>query len=157
MNIVLIELSVIAVVYVLFSVFLQRKLIDTRKQRKLQRDMQTKMDEYRSLTKNNAEKAKLDEKQKEISTLMSQNMRSTLKPALVILPFFIILYYVLLPNLFPITNTLTILTFKLSYREYFIIVAILLGVVSSLIITVYDKRKVKEEALSTLQLDESKY
>jgi len=128
-----IEITVIAVAYVVFSVAIQRKLVDMRKMREVQETIKQKSKELNELSKNKASQDVLMAKQKEITSLLGQSMRSQLKPMMVLLPTFFIVYYLVFPAVFT-TNpdiTLPLLAWTLNYRSYFVMVAFVAGMIIS--------------------------
>lgn len=141
-----IELAVIAVVYVLFSMFLQRKIVDMKRMRKVQELIKTKSKELNDMAKNQASKETLEAKQKEVTELLGQSMKSSFKPLFVVLPIFFVLYYLLLPAAFPhnLTFTLPFLS-TVSYQTYFIVIAFIVGIVLSAIVMVWDRMQLAKE------------
>jgi uncharacterized membrane protein (DUF106 family) len=128
-----IEITVIAIVYVAFSVSIQRKLVDMRKMQEVQETIKQKSKELNELSKNKASQDVLMAKQKEITSLLGQSMRSQLKPMIVVLPIFFVVYYLIFPAVFT-TNpsiTLPLLAWTLNYRSYFVMVAFVAGMIIS--------------------------
>lgn len=140
-----IEVTIIAIAYVIVSLTMQRKLVNPKLVYETQQVIKVKTKELNELSKNKASQDQLSAKQKEITTLLSQSMRSQLKPMFVVLPFFIVLYYVLFPMAFPSDPNITFLSMTFGYRSYFILVAFVAGIVSSTGIGVYDKIKRDKE------------
>lgn len=139
----------------LFEVFLsilaQRKLTNPKRMRQLQNRMKVVTKEMQELG-NSASKEVLLEKQNEVMKLMRENMGMMIKPMLVALPLFFILYYVILPAGF---NAYAGQTFQfvvpLTYKEVFFVTVLICGLITSIIITVYDRKKMKEESLVSEQ------
>ncbi len=141
-----IELAVIAVVYVVFSMFLQRKLVNMKNMRHVQDQIKMKSKELNDMAKNQARKEELDAKQKEVTQLLGQSMKSSFKPMIVVLPVFFILYYLLLPAVFPSSLTFTIPVLStVSYRTYFIVIAFICGIIASAVVMVWDRMQMAKE------------
>ena len=132
---------------VIISVVVQRKLSNPKRARELQAKMKRLSKELQELG-SNASKETLTAKQNEIMALMKQNMGMMMKPMLVALPLFLILYYVVLPAGFAWTagETFTFIV-PLTYTDLFFATVLIFGIVSSIIITIYDRKKMQEEAL----------
>ena len=151
-----IEITVIAVAYVAFSVLLQRKLIDTKRMRKIQAEIKEKSKELTDLSKAKADTAQLMAKQKEVTALMGESMKSSFKPTLVIFPVFIVLYYLVFPAVFKADATVTIpiILSTVGYKYYFFLVTLALGLASSVVILLYDNAKMKKEIIK-LEVEEA--
>jgi len=145
------ELIFGAALYVALSVFLQRKLANPKRMREIQEIIKQKSKELTELSKANADKDLLMSKQKELTPLLAESMKLQFKPMLVILPIFIVIYYIFLPMLFVHPGTLQFLSFKLSYQTYFIVYAVLLGFIASAVVMIYDRKKAKEEKAANAQ------
>ena len=85
-------------------------------------------------------------KQKEITELASESMKHQIKPTLIILPIFFLLFYVLLPKLFPSTLTITVLSYTLPYKTFFIVASFILGMLSSILLAAYERVMAKRQA-----------
>ena len=139
MSIVL-DIIVIAALYVTLSVVVQRKIGNFARMKEIRQEMNSKMSELRKMGKDVSSEV-LKAKQAEIAALTSESMKHQLKPTLMILPVSLVLFYVALPmvfghqsvniNIFGITIT--------SYTYLFIIVAFVLGMASTLTLSVYDR------------------
>lgn len=134
-----IEITIIAVVYVFFSVTTQRKLTNPTRTYEIQQIIKEKSKELNELVKNKASQEQMAAKQKEVTALLSESMRSQLKPMFVILPVFLILYYIIFPAVFPSNPNITLFSNPFNYRLYFIIVSFVLGLILSVGMMVYDK------------------
>ena len=82
----------IGIAYVAFSTFAQRKVGNPKKMRELQQRMNALSKELNQLVKSNATKEEIAKKQSELMPLMSENMKTSIKPMLVILPVFFRVY-----------------------------------------------------------------
>jgi len=142
-----IALAIIAfgLVEVVISIVVQRKLSNPRRARELQAKMNRLSKELQGLG-SSASKEVLTAKQNEIMALMKENMGMMIKPMIVALPLFLILYYVVLPAGF---NSFAGETFTfivpLNYTSLFFVTVLIFGIISSIIITIYDKKKMREE------------
>ncbi|MDE1851518.1 MAG: DUF106 domain-containing protein [Candidatus Micrarchaeota archaeon] len=148
----LIIIPLVAVAYVLVTVALQRKISNVERMRELQKSMKDKMKEVNDMIKSNADKATIDAKSKELNAIASENMKHTMKSSLVVLPIMLVVFYYLLPLAFGSSSfTVDILSFKLNYRTYFIAMALVIGLLSSAVLSFYDKRRMKQkEAAKTV-------
>lgn len=151
MDLLGIEVTVVAVAYVVLSVILQRKLANPRRTYEVQDIIKKKTNELTELSKNKADQAVLAAKQKEITGLLSESMKSSMKPMFVVLPIFLVLYYLVFPNVFSPTLTVQLFSWNLGYKTYFVVIAFVLGFVISTSLMVYDKAKMKKAARIALQ------
>ncbi|MDE1874182.1 MAG: DUF106 domain-containing protein [Candidatus Micrarchaeota archaeon] len=142
-----IEITVIALAYVVFSVFVQRKLVDMRKMQETQDVIKQKSKELNELSKSGASQEKLAEKQKEITSMLGQSMRSQLKPMFVVLPIFFVVYYLVFPAVFPSSLQITVpfISMTLGYQTYFIAVAFVGGMVLSFGLMFRDRIRLARE------------
>ncbi len=142
-----IEITVIAVVYVLFSVFTQRKLIDMKRMQEVQEVIKAKSKELNDMAKQRVSQEVLMAKQKEITTLLGQSMKSQLKPMFVVLPIFFVMYYLVFPAVF-VTNpnvTVPIISMTMNYKSYFILVAFVLGLLLTGVLMLRDRMRLAKE------------
>jgi len=132
---------------VVLSVVIQRKLSNPKRARELQAKMKRLSKELQELSSSGSKEV-LTAKQNEIMALMKENMGMMIKPMLVALPLFFILYYVVLPAGFGgfAGETFTFIV-PLNYTGLFFVTVLICGIISSLIITVYDRKKMREESL----------
>lgn len=141
---------IIAILYVLLSVLIQRKFVNRQRIKQIQAEMNAKMAELRKLEKNVSTEVMMA-KQKEITALASESMRHQLRATLVILPIFFLLVYVALPYLFagqPINATFAGFTFN-SYRTLFVAIAFICGILATIIISLYDRIKAPKPVQTT--------
>ena len=141
-------LIAIGIAYVAFSTFAQRKVGNPKKMRELQQRMNALSKELNQLVKSNAPKEEIAKKQSELMPLMSENMKTSIKPMLVILPVFFLLYYLVLPTTFhSIANEYVLFlgSMKLNYLGVFFACVFILGIATSIIIMIYDRKKTKLE------------
>jgi len=150
-----IEVTIIAVVYVIASALMQRRLVNPRRTYEIQDAIKKKTNELSELSKNKADPAALAAKQKEITGLLSESMRSSLKPMFVILPVFLVIYYLVFPAIFAPDLTVSLFSMDLNYKTYFIVIAFVLGFVLSMTMMVYDKAKLRKIQQAAAQ-EESK-
>lgn len=147
-------LSVIAVGYVLFSTFVQRKVSNIKRVRELQYALSDKMKEVQHHIKNNSEKAIIDQKNKELQEISMESMKRNMKAALVILPLGVLLYFFFLPMTFgsTLTTNMQLLSFTFDYRTFFIILCFVIGLSLSVVLSWYDKRRFKKPVQDSEQL-----
>lgn len=119
----------------------------------VQEALKTKSNELSEMGKKGMDQQLMLAKQKEITSLLSESMKSQFKPIFVIIPIFLVLYYLALPNLFPSTATVTFLSMTMNYKSYFILVSFALGLILSTGVMIYDsiKRKRLNAATSVAQ------
>lgn len=141
-----IEVTALAFAYVCLSVLLQRKLTNPRRTYEIQDIIKKKTQELQEMAKKNADQKAMAAKQGEITGLLSESMRSSMKPMFVVLPIFLVLYYLIFPQIFPATLTVTVLSMTLGYKTYFVAVAFILGIVLSMSLMAIDKAKMKKAA-----------
>jgi uncharacterized membrane protein (DUF106 family) len=141
-------LIAIGLAYVAFSTLAQRKVGNPKKMRELQQRMNVLSKELNQLVKANAPKEEIAKKQSELMPLMSENMKTSIKPMLVILPVFFLLYYLILPTTFHSIDNEYVLflgSMKLNYLGVFFACVFVIGIATSIIIMVYDRKKTKLE------------
>jgi uncharacterized membrane protein (DUF106 family) len=131
---------IIGVVYTIASVLLQRKLTNPKRMRELQAQIKKLTNELNALVKNNASKELQTAKQSEVMKLMGESMRASFKPMFVALPMFVLLFYFLLPAL-PLGTAGS----GKSAQTVFFYTALGMGLLSTLIITLYDRKMIKKE------------
>ncbi|MDE1860286.1 MAG: DUF106 domain-containing protein [Candidatus Micrarchaeota archaeon] len=143
---ILIGLICFAIAYSIFSVMMQRRLANMPRVSELQRNMKTKMDEYKTKAKGSASNDELSKIQSELGAISSELMKHQLKPMLVIFPVFIVVFYFFLPAIFPPQTAVTLFSYPLSYRSTFVVVAAVLGIALSSTLMLRDRRKYKKTA-----------
>jgi uncharacterized membrane protein (DUF106 family) len=134
-----IVVTAIAIAYVAFSVTAQRKLTNPKRTYEIQQVIKDKTKELNEMSKNKASQEQMAKKQKEITGLLSESMRSQMKPMFVILPVFFIMFYVVFPAIFPTNPNVSVLSMDFDYKTYFILVSFVLGFVLSMSLMIYDK------------------
>ncbi|MCL4381819.1 EMC3/TMCO1 family protein [Candidatus Marsarchaeota archaeon] len=141
----------LAVIYTVSSVFLQRKLSNPKRMRQIQRTIKEHTKKLNEMIKNKAAKEEITAKQSEIMPLMSESMKNQMKSMLVVFPIFLLLYYELLPQL---ANTMgfaqdsiNLVGFALNYQTFFFVIIFMTGIISTITIMVYDRKKAKEETM----------
>lgn len=136
---------IIAASYAAASALLQRRITNVERMYELRAKMNIKTKDLMALAKANAEQKVLAEKQKELTELSMQSMKIQMKPMLIILPIFLLLYYVILPAVIVSSATITVLSYKMSYKFFFIAAAFVTGILISLVASVYDRRRLKDK------------
>lgn len=142
-----IEITMVALVYVVFSVVVQRKLVDMKRMQEVQEIIKGKSKELNELSKNKASQDVLMAKQKEITSLLGQSMKSQLKPMFVVLPIFFVVYYLVFPAVFTTNPSVTvpIISMTLNYKSYFIAVAFVAGIILSMALMLRDRMRLAKE------------
>ena len=134
---------VMAIAYTSISIAAQRLLANPKRMREIQAKVKVMQAEMNAMMKNKAPQEQLLAKQKEFMPLISEQMRNSMKPMLVVLPLLLITYYLIIPNL-PIPST-----YISSSKELFFIIVFGVGVVAAVIILLYDRAKGKKEMNET--------
>ena len=143
---IILAVVAIGIAYTLFSVFLQRKLVDPKRMREIQFKVNQLSKEMNAMIKSNAPKEEISSKQKELYPLMSENMRKQFKPMIVILPIFLLVYDVLLKMAFgTYSKDIVQFIFPMNYQNLFFATVLILGLIISMVILVYDRKKAKKE------------
>ncbi len=139
-----------AIAYTLFSVALQRKLVNMQRVYEIQDVMKQKTKELTEMSKNNAGVNELKAKQAELMKLTSESMKNQIKPMIVIFPIFIVVYYLLLPMFLPAlgitagSTIASVFSIKLNYRSLFILALFISGFVSSFGLMAVDRSRRKK-------------
>jgi uncharacterized membrane protein (DUF106 family) len=147
-----IEIFVAGVIYTLAAATVQRKLVDPKKTRAIQDKIKVKSDEIKRLMKENAPKDQISQKQSEMMPLMKESMSSSMRATIVLIPSFLVVYYLIIPFLFGGLGTATFklnilsLVFNLDYRGVFFATVFVLGMITSISILIYDRRRAKRDA-----------
>lgn len=146
-------LVAIAVLYAIGSIFLQRKLTNPKRMREIQRTIKEHSNKLSALVKSGATKEEIAARQSQIMPLLSESMKSQMKPMFVVLPLFIVLYYFLVPGIIntmgAAKSTVTFIVPNLSYQYFFFLVEVIIGMAASVTVMVYDRKTAKKEALTT--------
>ncbi|MGC9204752.1 MAG: EMC3/TMCO1 family protein [Candidatus Micrarchaeia archaeon] len=151
MILVALWVGIIAVAYTLLSFVLQRKLANMKKVYEMQEIIKAKTKELTELTKKGVPPAELAKKQKEVMSLASESMIHQMKPMIIILPLFFIVFYLLLPSLFPSKPIIDVGTYKLAYTTFFIIIVFVLGMILSISVLIRDKARARKEKMTLQQ------
>ena len=135
----------IAVLYTLFSFVIQRKMANMKKVYEMQEIIKQKSKELSDMVKNGAKNEELMLKQREVMSLASKSMINQMKPMIIILPLFLVVYYWLLPLIFPTHPAVIIDGVKIAYNNFFIIVVFIFGLILSFSVMLIDRSKRKKE------------
>jgi len=135
----------IAVLYTLFSFVIQRKMANMKKVYEMQEIIKQKSKELSDMVKNGAKNEELMLKQREVMSLASKSMINQMKPMIIILPLFLVVYYWLLPLIFPTHPAIIIDGVKIAYNNFFIIVVFVFGLILSFSVMLIDRSKRKRE------------
>jgi uncharacterized membrane protein (DUF106 family) len=148
-------ITALAIVYVIFSVTMQRKLTNPSRTQEIQKLIKDKSKELNDLAKGGASQEQMAKKQKEVTTLLSESMRSQMKPMFVILPIFFIMFYVVFPAVFPADLKVDFLSAPWDYKSYFIMVSFVVGIATSLGMSVYDKMRLAKKQKQAAEGDQT--
>lgn len=138
-----IELLAIAVGYSLLLVAFQRLLVDVDRMYELRAHINKHQKHLMEMAKNNASKEEMMEKQKLLIAATSESFKMQIKVMAVTLPLYAVLYYFVLPTYFSTAPNLQIFSLSLSYRWTFIIFSIILTFVLQMLMSFYDRRRLK--------------
>ncbi|MDE1865969.1 MAG: DUF106 domain-containing protein [Candidatus Micrarchaeota archaeon] len=130
---------VIAVAYAIFAVVVQRKLSNAKRLREIQAQISKISKEMNKMMKEKVPEAQIMAKQKEMMPLLGESMRSSMKPMFVILPLFLVVYYVLVPQL-PLGAPAT----PKTIQQFFFLVVFVVGLISAVVMMIYDRTQTKK-------------
>ncbi len=97
-----IELILISIVDIAVSILVQRRIANVEKTYHLQAKMKKHMDDIKQLTESKAPQDHINAKQKELSATMSESMKHQMRATPVLFVISLLLYFFILPNLFPV-------------------------------------------------------
>lgn len=140
------ELVLFALAYVILTVIVQQKFSNVKRIREIAREMKQHQEDLKKKGQTMTTE-EMNEKQKVMMSLTSEMMRHQLRASFVILPVSLLLFYFVLPYFFGSpSTTITVLSFTMPYRTFFIIVALILGIISQRIVTEYDRKQAEKAA-----------
>ena len=149
MNLIALELVLIAFAYVLVSVLAQRKFSNVKRIKEIRIEMNERMANMKKFDKNTSKEI-MDAEQKQVASLTSEMMKHQLKSSFIILPVFVVLVYFALPYEFGNqTFNFTFMSVVFTYRTFFVASAFVLGLASQAVIAAYDKMAAKKAAATT--------
>jgi uncharacterized membrane protein (DUF106 family) len=132
-------IGILGVMYALLAVAIQRKLSNAKRLREIQAQISKTTKEMNAMMKAHAPDAEINAKQKEMMPLLGESMRSSLKPMFVVLPMFLIVYYVLIPLIpFPAPAT------PKNIQQFFFVIVFISGIVSAIGLMLYDRQATKK-------------
>ena len=145
-GIIYFELLAISIIDVAVSISIQRKVASVEKTYMLQAKMKRHMAELKELTDKKAPNEHLIAKQKEITQTMSESTMHQMRATPVLLVVSVVLYFFILPNLFPTptVNTLPIIGFQYhSFQDnyYFIGITFVISLAIQLALGQRDKKR----------------
>ncbi|MGC8662243.1 MAG: EMC3/TMCO1 family protein [Candidatus Micrarchaeia archaeon] len=138
--------ALVAILYTLLSFIIQRKVANMKKVYEMQEKIKAKSKELNEMVKSGIKNEELLAKQKEVMGLATESMVNQMKPMVIILPLFLIVYYLLLPALFPNNPTFVFGSFKLTYNTLFILIVFIFGFILSFSFLAIDKSKRAKQA-----------
>lgn len=141
MEIIALEIIIIAVAYALVAFVIQRKVSNAERMKQIRDEINKLQKEMNEMLKNKAPAVEVRQKQETMMSLLGESTKSQLKATAVVFPMFLIIYYVLLPNIFSTVTTVSVLSNTLNYKTLFIIAAFVAGILALLLISVYERLK----------------
>ncbi len=145
-SIFILELVSAGIVYAVFALFLQRKLSNIDRMYELRAKMNQHTKELMEMTKSNAPKEKIAEKQKDLTNTSMQSMKNQMKPMIIVLPVFALVYYFLIPMGFAKSGiSVSLLGFTLNYQLLFIAVTFVAGLILSSLFSLRDRKRLKDK------------
>jgi len=136
-------IAVLAILYAVVSIVIQRKLSNAKRLREIQAHISKVTKEMNQMMKNKVPDTEIAAKQKEIMPLLGESMKSSMKPMFVMLPMFLVVYYVLIPMI-PFGSPAT----PKSIQSFFFIAVFVSGIVSAIAMMIYDKKMTKKEEMA---------
>lgn len=133
-----VALVLVAFAYIIFTTTVQRRLTNAKKMRASQGKIKEIYKQLDAMIKSNAPREELVAKQREHMHLVKEMMGSQMKAMFVLIPSFLVVYYILLPAL-PVGISVG------SEQGFFILVVFVFGILSAIAISIYDRRKLKQE------------
>ncbi|MDE1870646.1 MAG: DUF106 domain-containing protein [Candidatus Micrarchaeota archaeon] len=130
---------VMALAYTGISIAAQRLLSNPKRMREIQSKVQALQKELNSMMKSNAPQEELMKKQREIMPLLGEQMKSSMKPMIVIFPLLILTYYVVIPHM-PLLSK-----YVSASKSLFFILVFIIGIITAIVIFIYDRKMLKEE------------
>lgn len=155
----IIEIIVAGVIYTIIAVFVQRKLSNPKKMREIQDQIKVYTKELNAMIKNNMPKEEIAKKQAEMMPLMKQSLSLNMKSMFILLPSFLVVYYLIIPFVFGYLGTSTIVfslignKITLEYRGVFFVTVFVLGIFSSIGVLLYDRRRAKLDTKAKLEAE----
>lgn len=147
---VILAIALIGTFEIVVSTLLQRKLINTKKSRQIQYRMNMISKEVKEMIKNKESTDAINQKNKEMMPLASESMKMTLKPMIAIFPLFIFVYYVVIGMYLSDWKKYVVnFIIPMHYKTFFIVFILIVGMVIGIAISIYDRKKAKEEMSNT--------
>jgi len=147
------------VIYALCAAAVQRKLSNPKKSRELQDQIKIISKELQAMIKNNAPKEEVSKRQSEMMPLVRQSMTMNMKSTFILIPSFFVVYYLIIPYLFGGLGTdfvaFMIGSYKISleFKGLFFVTVFILGIILSVSILLYDKRRAKLDTKAKLEAE----
>ncbi len=153
-SITIVIIASLAVAYTFISIFLQRKLSNPKRIAEIQGIIKENSARLKELTKQGASTEEIMAKQKEVLPLMTETMKYQFKPMLIIMPLFLLLYYLVVPSLastFKMSSSVHLMSFNFSNMNFFFVITFVLGLIVSVTFMIYDRRARKKVIISNSQ------
>lgn len=146
MDFVIITIMLMGAAYACFSVFMQRKLVNIDRMYELRAHMGAHTKKIMAAAKAGASQQEINAHNAELSKITMESMKNQMKPMIVIFPVLLILEYVVLPYMFASSGiSVTLLGFTLNYQLIFIVVAFAVGAVLAILLSLLDRRRLKDK------------
>ncbi len=144
-SMIIAEIVVVAVIYATIAFFLQRKVSNIKRVNEIRKTVNQHQKDLNEMIKTNAAKADIEKKQQEMMSMLSESMKYQMKGMFIVVPMFLLIYYVALPYVFGgVTGTIaTIFSINLTYQTLFVASAFVCGIVLLILVSVVDKIKDK--------------
>ena len=145
-SIFILELISAGLVYAVFSVIIQRKVSNIDKMYEIRARMNKHTKDLMAMTKAGASKDAISAKQKDLTTTSMESMKNQMKPMLIILPIFAVVYYFLIPVSFSkLGISVTLLGFNLNYQLLFLLITFISGAILSMLFSLRDRKRLKDK------------
>lgn len=143
---VVVILVIIGVFEVTISILVQRKVGNPKRMREIQIKMSKVSKDMKEMMKSKASQESIMQKQREIMPLANESMKMSLKPMLIIFPFFMFMYYGVVGIMLKGWSMYKInFIVPLGYEGFFIVSVFILGLIAGISVSLYDRKKMKEE------------
>lgn len=150
------EIVVSGVIYTIAAAVVQRKMSNPKRTRELQDQIKIFSKEINEMIKRNAPKEEISAKQRVMMPLVKQSMTLNMKSTLVLIPTFLIVYYLIIPWLFgglgASATAFSIGSYNVSlqYRGVFFVSVFILGICTSIGIMLYDRYRARLDTKAKL-------
>jgi uncharacterized membrane protein (DUF106 family) len=151
-----VSIVAVGVIYTICAAIVQRKLSNPKRTRELQDQIKIYSKEINEMMKRNAPKEEISAKQGLMMPLVKQSMMANMKSTVVLIPTFIVVYYLVIPYVFGGLGTAAVAfsiasyNISLAYKGVFFVTVFVLGLITSMSILAYDRRRAKLDTKAKL-------